>query len=75
MGRLSPGNHEGTGKKITLTMKGKSHTKLTFWVVSQTSHTWSAARNWLLAVYRGKKKALLAIAHKMIKIVHHILEQ
>jgi transposase len=77
---LSPGNHESAGKKkSTRTNKGNPHIKSTLcevaWAVSRTRHTWLAAKYWSLAARRGKKKALIAIAHKVLKIIYHMLDQ
>ncbi|MBG9483723.1 hypothetical protein ABE47_32260 [Bacillus thuringiensis] len=45
------------------------------WAISRTRHTWLSGKYWSLATRRGKKKALMAIAHKVIKIIYHILDQ
>ncbi|PEF42763.1 transposase, partial [Bacillus wiedmannii] len=77
---LSPGNHESAGKKkSTRTTKGNPHIQSTLcevaWAISRTRHTWLSGKYWSLAARRGKKKALVAIAHKTIKIIYHILNQ
>jgi hypothetical protein len=43
------------------------------WAISRTKNTWLAGKYWSLAARRGKKKALIAIAHKTLKIIYHIL--
>lgn len=45
------------------------------WAISRTRATWLSGKYWSLAARRGKKKALIAIAHKALKIVYHILSQ
>ncbi|WP_305927807.1 IS110 family transposase [Bacillus mycoides] len=70
---LSPGNHESAGKKkSTRTTKGNPHIQSTLcevaWAISRTRHTWLSGKYWSLAARRGKKKALVAIAHKTIKV-------
>lgn len=76
---LSPGNHESAGKKkSSRTTKGNPHIQSMLCevtVISRTRHTWLSRKYWSLAARRGKKKALIAIAHKVIKIIYHILDQ
>ncbi|MEB8676360.1 IS110 family transposase [Bacillus cereus] len=77
---LSPGNHESAGKKKnSRTTKGNPHIQSMLcevaWAISRTRHTWLSGKYWSLAARRGKKKALIAIAHKVIKIIYHILDQ
>lgn len=68
---LAPGNHESAGKKKHSNNKGKSHIKSTLcevaWAISRTKNTWLASKYWSMAARRGKKKALIAIAHKTLK--------
>ncbi|WP_154724648.1 MULTISPECIES: hypothetical protein [Bacillus] len=37
--------------------------------------TWLSGKFWSLAARRGKRKAIIAIAHKVIKVIYHILKQ
>ncbi|WP_033007427.1 transposase [Geobacillus sp. FW23] len=71
---LSPGNHESAGKrKSTRTTKGNPHLRSAL-----CEAAWSAARSkthplsrkfWSLAARCGKKKALIAIARRMLVII------
>jgi transposase len=75
---VSPGNHESAGKrKSTRTTKGNPHIKSAMceaaWAVSRCRSRWLAAKYWSLAARRGKKKALVAIAHRMLRIIYSML--
>ena len=75
---LSPGNHESAGKKRnTRAVKGNPHIKSALcesaWAVSRSRNTRLATKYWSLAARRGKKKALVAIGHRMLTIVYHML--
>jgi transposase len=75
---LSPGNHESAGKrKSTRSVKGNPHIKSALceaaWAASRTRNTRLSAKYWSLAARRGKKKALIAIGHRMLTIVYHML--
>jgi len=76
---LSPGNHESAGKrKSTRTVKGNPHIKSALcesaWAVSRSRNKILSVKYWSLAARRGKKKALVAIGHRMLTIVYHMLE-
>lgn len=64
-------------KKAARTPKGNPHIKSalceTAWAASRTRNTALAAKYWKLASRRGKKKALIALAHKLLIIMHHLL--
>ncbi|MGF9821684.1 transposase [Brevibacillus agri] len=67
---VCPGNHESTGKKAVRTPKGNPHIKSslceTAWAASRTRNTYLSAKYWKLSSRRGKKKALVALAHKLL---------
>lgn len=76
---VSPGNHESAGKrKSTKTTKGNPHIKSALceaaWVVSRCRNRWLAARYWSIAAKRGKKKALVATSHRMLRIIYSMLK-
>ncbi|WEG13746.1 IS110 family transposase [Pullulanibacillus sp. KACC 23026] len=76
---LSPGNHESAGKrKSTKTVKGNPHIKSALceaaWAVSRSRNKRLSIKYWSLAARRGKKKALVAIGHRMLTIVYHMLQ-
>lgn len=72
---VSPGNHESAGKrKSTKTTKGNPHIKSAMcevaWALSRCRNRWLAAKYWSIAARRGKKKALVAISHRMLRIIY-----
>lgn len=76
---LSPGNHESAGKrKSTRTVKGNPHIKSALceaaWAASRSRNTRLSAKYWSLAARRGKKKALVAVGHRMLTIIYHMLK-
>lgn len=75
---VSPGNHESAGKrKSSRTTKGNPHIKSAMceaaWAVSRCRNRWLAAKYWSIAARRGKKKALVAISHRMLRIIYSML--
>jgi transposase len=75
---VSPGNHERAGKKSTRTVQGNPHIKTALceaaWAASRSRKTRLAVKFWKLSARRGKKKALIAIAHKMLVILYYMLQ-
>jgi transposase len=75
---LSPGNHESAGKrKSTRSVKGNPHIKSALceaaWAASRSRNTRFSVKYWSIAARRGKKKALVAIGHRMLTIVYYML--
>jgi transposase len=75
---VSPGNHESAGKrKSTKTVKGNPHIKAALceaaWAVSRCRNRWLATKYWSIAARRGKKKALVAMSHRMLRIIYSML--
>lgn len=75
---VAPGNHESAGKrKSTKTTKGNPHIKTVLcevaWAISRSRNRWLAAKYWSIAARRGKKKALVAISHRMLRIIYSML--
>lgn len=75
---VSPGNHESAGKrKSTRTTKGNPHIKSAMceaaWAVSRCRNRWLSAKYWSIAARRGKKKALVATSHRMLRIIYSML--
>lgn len=58
---------------------GKSHIKSILtesaWAATRTKNTYLSTKFWKLAARRGKKKALLAIAHKLLIIIYQVLKR
>ena len=77
---VAPGNHENAGKrKSTRTVKENPHSKSALceaaWALSRCRNQPLAAKFWSLAARRGKKKALVAIAHRMLTIIYCMLSR
>jgi transposase len=75
---VSPGNNESAGKrKSTKTIKGNPHIKSAMceaaWAVSRCRNRHLAAKYWSTAARRGKKKALVATSHRMLRIIYSML--
>lgn len=74
----SPGNNESAGKKKSgRTTHGNKQARSVLteaaWAASRTKDTFYAARYHRLAARRGKKRAITAIGHSILKTVYHIL--
>ncbi|PIP48035.1 MAG: IS110 family transposase [Chloroflexi bacterium CG23_combo_of_CG06-09_8_20_14_all_45_10] len=77
---MSPGNNESAGKrKSGRTTKGDSSLRCTLceaaWGASRTKNTYLSARYHRIAARRGKKRAIMALGHKILVIVYHVLKQ
>jgi transposase len=77
---LAPGNNESGGKRrSSKTRKGNRVLKGILieaaWAAARTSGTYLSALYHRLAGRRGKKKAIVAVAHAMLVIVFHIIER
>ena len=75
---VSPGNSESAGKKKrTRARSGNSLLKAILcecaWAAARTRNTRLSARYWSLVRRMGKKKALVALAHTMLRIIYNIL--
>lgn len=60
-------------------MKGNPHVKATLceatWAAVKSRNTMLSATFWRLASRRGKKRALIATARKILTIVYHIIQE
>lgn len=75
---LSPGNNESAGKKkSTRITKGNAALRSALveaaWSASRT-RSFLGSKFWSVAGRRGKNKAVIAVAHKMLIIAYHILK-
>jgi transposase len=75
-----PGNHESAGKrKSGKTTKGRPLRRAALvqaaWVASHSRGTYLAAQYQRLVKRLGKKKALVAVAHRILVIVYHMLSR
>lgn len=75
---VCPGNNQSGGRRKS----GKSHrgnrwvkgvlTELA-WAATRTKHTYASALYRRLMIHRGKKRALVAVAHHLLEAVWHML--
>ena len=76
---LCPGNNESAGKrKSGKTRKGNQWLRRALiqaaWAASRTKDTYLSSQYRRLVTRRGKKKAIVAVAHSLLVIVYHILK-
>ncbi len=76
---MSPGNNESAGKKKSgNTTYGNKCLKTMLtefgWVASKTKDTYLRSKDHSLVGRRGKKKALVALGHKILIMCYHILK-
>jgi transposase len=76
---LAPGQHESAGKrKSTRIRDGNRYLRATLvqaaWAAIKTKDSFLAAYFWRLAARRGKQKAIIAVAHKILVIVYTLLK-
>ena len=76
---MSPGNNESAGKKKPgVTTHGNKHLKSILtefgWVPSRMKGTYLSSKYHSLVGRRGKKKALVAVGHKILIMCYHILK-
>jgi transposase len=76
---ISPGNEESAGKRTrNRTTKGNPWLRRALteaaWAASHTKGSYLGARFRRLAPRRGKKRALIAVAHTILKVFYHLLK-
>jgi transposase len=77
---MSPGNEESAGKRIrNRTTKGNRWLRRALteaaWAASHTKGSYLGARYRRLAARRGKKRALTAVGHTILRIFYHLLKE
>jgi transposase len=75
---ICPGNRESGGKRLSgRTRAGNPWLKAALaeagWAASHTKNNYLAARFHQVARRRGRKRAVLAVGHTILKIAHHLL--
>ncbi len=75
---MSPGNNESAGKKKSgRTTHGNKQVKAVIteaaWAATRTKNTFYSERYHRLAARRGKKRAIIAVGHSILKSVYHVL--
>ena len=76
---VCPGNHESAGKRLFGTpRKGSAWLRRSLcqaaWAASHTKETYLAACFHRLAARKGKKRAIVAVAHTILVSVYHMLK-
>lgn len=77
---MSPGNNTSAGKsKSGKTTKGNRFLRRALtqaaWAASRTKDTYYSAQYRRLASRRGKKRAIVAVAHSLLTAIYHMLER
>jgi transposase len=75
---ICPGNHQSAGKpRHGRTVKGNRWLKAALcqsaWAAARTKGTYFGAQFHRLAGRRGKKRAVIAVAHAQLKVIYHLL--
>jgi transposase len=76
---ICPGNNESAGKrKSGKTRRGNNYLKATLteaaWAASRTKDTAISEKYHNIARRRGKKRAIVAVGHQLLKDIYHILD-
>jgi transposase len=77
---ICPGNHESAGKrKSGRTTQGNKWLRVVLvqcaWAASRSKGTYLKAMYGRLAARRGKKRALVAVAHRLLDIIYNVLKK
>jgi transposase len=77
---VAPGSHESAGKrKGGRTTKGNRWLRVTLvqcaWAASRAKGTYLKAMYGRLAARRGEKRALVAVAHRLLEIIYNVLSK
>jgi len=77
---ICPGNHESAGKRLSgQTRKGNPWLRRVLcqaaWAASHTKNTYLSAQFHRLAARRGKKRAIIAVAHSILVIAYFLLSR
>jgi transposase len=76
---LCPGNNESAGKRMSgKTRKGNVWLRRTMceaaWAAAHSKNTYFAAQFGRIAARRGKKRALIAVAHSLLVVAYEVLK-
>jgi transposase len=77
---VAPGNHESAGKRLSgRTTKGNQALVAALtqaaWAASHTKNTYLSAQYRRLASRRGRKKAIVAVAHSILVIAYYLIQR
>ena len=75
---ICPGNHQSAGKQASgRTIQGNRWLKTVLcqsaWAAARTKGSYFGAQFHRLAGRRGKKRAVLAVAHSQLRVIYHLL--
>ncbi len=75
---ICPGNHQSAGKQTSgKTVQGNRWLKKVLcqsaWAAARTKGSYFGAQYHRLAGRRGKKRAVIAVAHSQLKVIYHLL--
>ena len=75
---ICPGNHESAGKQVHgRTVKGNRWLQAALcqsaWAAARAKDSYFGAQFHRLAGRRGKKRAVIAVAHAQLKVIYHLL--
>ena len=75
---ICPGNHQSAGKQTSgKTVQGNRWLKAVLcqsaWAAARTKGSYFGAQYHRLAGRRGKKRAVIAVAHSQLKVIYHLL--
>jgi transposase len=75
---ICPGSHESAGKRQSgKTTKGSRWLRAALvqaaWAATHTKHSYFGAQYRRLVGRRGKKRALVAVAHSLLVVIYHVL--
>ena len=74
---MSPGNNESAGKKVArqpTAIKTEAILTQCAWVATKMKNTYLSAKYYSLVGRRGKKRALIAVGHKILIMAYQILK-
>jgi transposase len=76
---VAPGNNESAGKRLSgRTTKGNQALVAALtqaaWAASHTKNTYLSAQYRRIAARRGRKKAIVAVAHSILVIAYHLVK-
>jgi len=76
---ICPGNEESAGKRLRSAVRHGNRwlrraLSESAWGASQTQTSYFAAQYRRLAPRRGKKRALIAVAHSLLVVIYHVLK-
>jgi len=76
---VAPGNNESAGKRLSgRTTKGNQALVAALtqsaWAASHTKNTYLSAQYRRIAARRGRKKAIMAVAHSILVIAYHLVK-